>query len=679
MDQCTIGWLLRWHVGAVEIGSPVSQLTIPTGSLGVGQSKRYLGRVGSAVKTSSRFKRVAVIVFTVQAAVLIGISTWLFAHFDLTWDYAVYFQPWYLLAHGHLNPFTSVGHSYVWKGHLEWLLWPLALLYFLYPHGLTLLVVQDLAIVGAEVAALGLMRDLVRRRQVSNTNDLSWLLWVGLFFLVANPWSYWAVLFDFHFHSLEAFAITAATWQFYRGNIRWGYVFVVLCMVTSVVSITFLVPLAVLLLFLGQRRNGVVIGILAVSAFIGEQLIFFHSLVQLGYVLPSIGTTSAASLHKSSNLISGLAPFLRLLAASLHALQLQAADLYANLGPDGLLGILSPFGLFVPGLVLLESALAGSIFIQPGTQNVPAYALLAVGTVSVLIWVATRSFRISRIAAALLVANELVWLAVGIMGIPERTAVPSNKVAGVLQILKRSIPPSAEVITNQGIIGRFSDRQFAYAVSFQGVIPIKATDVYFILTPYSGINRSSVPTELSRVAFLAKESNVQLITHSYGVWAFKWSPTRDVKSFSFGGSTTSLPAWAMNSAVGSAVVTGNSATWYLSNSKGNHGYLLSGGFWRLSPGNHQLSMRLSSQGPVNVEVWNATANVMLLRRTVNTTGKVIELTTGFNNRQQVAPKLYKGWGLFTFQPVGRPPNNQIEVRVWTSGRSSADIFTVGVQ
>ncbi len=387
-----IGSLMRRHFCEVEIGSQVSKSTASTGSAGVDQCKRLLVRVGSVVKTSSRFKRVAVIVFTIQAAILIGISTWLFAHFDLSWDYAVYFQPWYLLAHGHLSDFTSVGHTYNWMGHFEWLIYPLGLMYFLYPHGLTLLIVQDLAIVGAEVAGLGLMCDLIQRRRNYASNDLRWLQWVGLFFLVANPWSYWAVMFDFHFHSLEAFAITMATWQFYRTNTRLAFAFVGLCMVTSIVSITFLFPLAILLFFFfGQRRNGIIVGVSALSAFLGEQLIFYHGLPLLDYIIPSTAVTSVTSFHKSSNVDAVVTSFLRLPSIFFRAVRLLwSVNIYANLGPDGLLGVLSPFGLLIPGVVLIESALVGPAFTPPSSQNVIAYSLLAVGTVSVLARIAIK-------------------------------------------------------------------------------------------------------------------------------------------------------------------------------------------------------------------------------------------------------------------------------------------------
>ncbi len=643
-------------------------------------NEKLLVRARTFLRRRSIFKRVAFVVFAIQVVILIGISYTLFTHFDLTWDYAVYFQSWFLLAHGHLNPYTSVGHSFVWQGHLEWMLWPLALLYFLYPHGLTLLAVQDLAVVGAELAALGLICELVERSQKTSKVDLQWLKWLGLFFLVANPWSYWAVLFDFHFHSVEAFTITAATWQFYRGNTRWAFVFVFLCMFTSVVSITFLVPLSILLFFfLGQKRNGVILFIIGVSSFIGEQLIFYHGLAQLGYVVHKTSGARPTFVSKSVSSAPGLSSFLSLPLAAVRALKSSFVNIYSNLGPDGLLGILSPYGLFIPGLVLLESALAGSAFAQPDSQNIPAYAMMAVGTICVIVWIAGKSTRISRFISIILVVNELVWLAVGIAGIPERTSVPSSKVARVLHVLKESIPSSAEVVTNQGIIGRFSNRPFAYAISLQSRIPVLSSVVYFIVTPYSGINLSSVNTELSRIDFLASQPDMQLVSHTDGVWAFKWIPPYGTSSFSFGVPSTSLPAWAMKSAVGSSVLKGNPNDWYVSNSVGKKGYILSGAYWRLSPGNHHLSIRFSSIGDVNVEVWNATANAMLLRRTLNSFGKTIDLTADFKNVHQVAPRLYKGWGFFTFQPVARPPNNQIEVRIWTSGTSIAKIYTVGLQ
>ena len=106
------------------------------------------------------FYWVATSVLGIQAIVLFSLSLWLDTHFDLTKDFALFYQGWFLIANGHINPYLSLISLYYWQNHLEWIMWPLSLLYFIYPHALTLLIAQDLAITGSEVAAIGLMRDV---------------------------------------------------------------------------------------------------------------------------------------------------------------------------------------------------------------------------------------------------------------------------------------------------------------------------------------------------------------------------------------------------------------------------------------------------------------------------------------------------------------------------------------
>ena len=625
------------------------------------------------------FVRVASTVFALQALVLIGISDWLYTHFDLTWDFAIFYQAWYLIAHGNLNPYVSVGHSYFWQGHLEWIMWPLALLYYLYPHGLTLLIVQDLAIVGAEVAAMGLVLELIRRKQGS-VDGLWWLRWLGLFVLLVNPWLYWSAIFDFHFHSMEAFFITTAVWQFYRHHVLRGYIFVALCFVTSLVSVTFLVPLALLLFIWRQRRDAIIVGTIAILGFLLEEKLFFHNLLAFAAYTGGVTSSHIAGTLKPSTGFSSLGGILHLPAAIVKTMWMGRLNIYANLGPSGLLEMLSPFGLFIPGLVLLESTLAGTMFSQPGTQNIPAYALLAVGTIAVLLRIATRSMRTSKIVAAAVVMNALAWTSVGAIGFRSRTAVPSAFAASTLQHLRNTIPTDAEVIASQGIVGRFAGRKYVYTAWYRGpLLPIRGRYVYFIISPYNGINVSPVSQELSRIAFLASQPHVKLLTHRGNIWAFRWEAPYGVTSFKFGGDSMNLPAWTMGTSVGDRVLSGSPSTWHMTNKAGEAGYIETGAYWRLSPARYQLSINVASTGPVNVEAWNSTESVLLLRRTLESTNGIATIEADFSNQQQYSQHVFRGWRFFPFQDPEFLPYDQIEVRVWTNGRSHTDLYNIGLR
>src|SRR5882724_2195716 len=94
--------------------------------------------------------------YVVLGLKLIAFGVWsatLYRHFSLTSDFAQYQQAWYLIAHGHLNPYDTVGNFTFWQNHAEFIMWPVALLYWVFPHGVLLLWLQDAGVVGAEMVA----------------------------------------------------------------------------------------------------------------------------------------------------------------------------------------------------------------------------------------------------------------------------------------------------------------------------------------------------------------------------------------------------------------------------------------------------------------------------------------------------------------------------------------------
>jgi len=69
--------------------------------------------------------------YAVLSLKLAAFATWsavLYRHFSLTPDFAQYHQAWYLIAHGDLNPYDTVGNFAFWQNHAEFIMWPLALI-----------------------------------------------------------------------------------------------------------------------------------------------------------------------------------------------------------------------------------------------------------------------------------------------------------------------------------------------------------------------------------------------------------------------------------------------------------------------------------------------------------------------------------------------------------------------
>ena len=148
-------------------------------------------------------------VLAIQLIAFCAWSTLLYNRYALTWDFAVYHQPWYLIAHGHLDPSTSVESMPFWRNDAEFAIWPLAVFYWVGPHSLTLLWLQDIGVVAAELIAFSWMCALAAR--CANRHTAAWLATTGLILFAVSPWLWWSVSFDFHMESVAMpFAVLLA-------------------------------------------------------------------------------------------------------------------------------------------------------------------------------------------------------------------------------------------------------------------------------------------------------------------------------------------------------------------------------------------------------------------------------------------------------------------------------------
>ena len=86
-----------------------------------------------------------------------------------------------------------------WRNDAEFAIWPLAIFYWVGPHSLTLLWLQDIGVVAAEVVAFGWMCSLAARSRSDRT--AAWLVATGLILFLVSPWLWWSISFDFHMES----------------------------------------------------------------------------------------------------------------------------------------------------------------------------------------------------------------------------------------------------------------------------------------------------------------------------------------------------------------------------------------------------------------------------------------------------------------------------------------------
>ena len=181
-----------------------------------------------------RIRRIGLALIGVQFLALCAWSSVLVHRFVLTHDFVTYEQAFYLISHGHLDPFsTSLGHPF-WQDHGSFLLWPLAFLDWLWPHPTTLLWLQDAAAAGAEAVAFLWVCELasIRARKIPEHRAVWACVCLALILLVINPWVMWTVSSDFHTEPLATLWLLAAARDLFAGRRR-AWIWLALALLTG--------------------------------------------------------------------------------------------------------------------------------------------------------------------------------------------------------------------------------------------------------------------------------------------------------------------------------------------------------------------------------------------------------------------------------------------------------------
>ncbi|MFI5068251.1 MAG: DUF2079 domain-containing protein, partial [Streptosporangiales bacterium] len=659
----------------------------------------------------------------VLGAKLAGFAVWsalLYHRFALTPDFAQYQQAWYLIAHGHLNPYDTVGNFAFWQNHAEFLMWPLALLYWVFPSGLTLLWLQDVGVVGAELVAFLWICQLcwpggatprnpprirwrggdtpaaspaspANRPGGSGTatplastaggpgesplrsSTAPWLAGAGLVLLVINPWSWWSVSFDFHAECLAVLFIALLAWDLANGRRR-AWVWVLPLLACGDVAGTYVFGLGAGLLLAGHGRAARLRG--AALTALGVAAVLFISVIhgnkgsghglQAYVYLAAPGSAGALSLPA---LAKGLATHPATVAAQLWSKRI---DLWANLAPSGLLGLAYlPLLPLLAVVILANDLFRGFLFSEPLFQSLPIYVLLPAGTVAVLAWVTARRRRLGLLLAGLVVAQAAGWAIVWAPRTPAQWLRVPPATAATLASLQARIPASAAVFASQGVVGRFATRLDVRPLN--GNLPIQPGQDWFIFTPWSGIETEQTDGAMVFAGQLAGPMHATLVTDANGVWAFRWTPPPGIRRLHVPGGTRPLPAWTAPGAAGHPVLTGPPGGWHAA-STGRAGYVADRLEWRRSPGQFRAAVTLSATGPVNVEVWDDTSNVLLARQSLPGTDGIQTVTLGVT-AGNYPNFLYGGWGPFLAKFGGGPKTQRIEVRVWTPGGAAVNVYS----
>jgi hypothetical protein len=601
-------------------------------------------------------------------------------------DFATHQQATFLIAHGTLDPFSTVQNFRYWQDHAELLFWLLAPFQYLGAHAV-LMYAQAAATVAAEAVALRWMCDLIagRRGQGATSERTSAILALtGTVLLVANPWVYWGLSFDVHTEPFAMLFAVGAARALHQGR-RSLWIWVALGLLVGDVAASYLGAIGVSAALTAQWRwrRG-----LSVAA---------CGFVWL-FVIQAVGGNHGDALRQYNNLVvtTGSKSTPKITAATLlsaiiehperplSALWTNRANVWANVSPSGVLGFLW-LPVLIPSVLLLgESELGGSLgagFSQPGFQNILLTCLGAVGTVALLIRLSRtrrRPHSLLLAAVAVVTANAVLWAVVWLPQVSTRWLRVSPQAASVLSQLSHRIRSNDEVVAQNGVIGGFADHKYVYQVPSDAHdrFPAESHRIWFVMAPNQGIEVLPPAPSHRLISEVAALPYSQLVVSRDGVYAFLLTPPASVKIID-PAATDSTAAWSFAGPSGTPVASGPSDDWYIAGNS-DPGYVLDHAYWREGPGTYQAVVDLASTGPADVEIWNSTTDQLLARRSESDTDG--HETVALNATLNTTPteSTFDGWGVWRINAAS-PRGDNLEVRVYSPGGATVvDVYRVSL-
>jgi hypothetical protein len=410
-------------------------------------------------------------------------------------------------------------------------------------------------------------------------------------------------------------------------------------------------------------------------------------------------------------------------------------NVLADVGPSGYLGIFTPWTFGVPAMILLENNLISpnsQLFSWPSFQSSPVFIFSSVGIIIILVAVVTRAVPVApviparsmgsepqgtrrdglevlrsepprlspvtplrrwaahrseglrralwsttsaRVVIAIVALNALLWALVWIPPLPSNWLLVTPGQAAVLQHANRQIPTNDEVVVSQGVVGRFSQRPKVYdLVQNTNIIPVSGHTVWFVVLPNAGIEDQDVDAAMGTVDQMVGTLGATLVEHAHGVWVLRWHRATQIHKLVFPAYPSSIGAWITPGPAGASQLVGQPRSWHVS-ATGSRGYVVSGDYWRRSPGLYRFGIELSSASPVSFEIWNTNSNTLVERSMIPPTNGLVHFSLPVTVRRLAPPRSASaGWGPFRIKPVTAPPGQTMEIRVWTAAGGSATIY-----
>ncbi len=634
----------------------------------------------------------AYVLLGLQLVGMLCLSWFVYHRWSNTWDYAIRYQGWWGIAHGNLDPFSSVANRFFLQDHFALINWPLAVLSRLWPHGLWPLWIQDLMVAAAEVGALRIVTDSFEGGRWSRLLPGWSAVCLVTVMLVANPFIYESVGFDFHYQSVGAACFALLAWRELMAGSRAGLVvFSVLCLACGDIAATYLIALGVSAMLAGRatRRQGAV---MTTGGFFWMALVI------------ALGGNRGSSLFTHYGYLAGAAPGAAVSIGAvlkgafgdpgrwLAHLWSDRVDLFAYAGSAGLIGLFSPWGV-LPILVLTENGLAaGRGVAATAYESFGAVIFLIPSSVLVLGRFARRlevtapsranpkcwRSALSSALASVLGLYALGWGVLWVPRVPGRWVQVSAATASTLDRVKQMIPGTSEVVASQGIIGRFADRRWLYRLSHGTTVALETPETFFVIVPEAGIELTTIQECEDLIGQLRGPLGGLLLLHADGVWLLELHRGPALRSVSVTSRPMTLPAWIGQTATGRVIRQGPVPSWHVAQVSSKPGRLLFGIAWDARPGSYALATSISNRSGVQIEVRDTSNGRVLARRRVGP-GPLRSVTTDLTVPPDRNDRPYGGVIPFRFSPAHPDPGQRLELVIRSPGTGAVSIYRAALR
>ncbi len=475
-----------------------------------------------------------------QLVLVLVASTIQFERFGLDSDFSTFNQAAYLISHGVLLP-TTQGHPYL-DDHFGLLIYPVALLYLVFPHGVLLLWLQDIAGVAAEVVVLGWVYRILTKRVGESEPRVRWMaaavLCVVTLLMVLNPWFYTACLFEFHLLAFAALFLVCLLSNAWRGRLGWASFWAGALLLTGDTGGIYLAGAGVSIAVVGPTLRRRLAGVAAIC--IGFFWLFFVRAVAVkaNSVLQNYTwlVTGVQGVPKSFSIWALLKAIILHPHRQFQMIWAKREHIYEVLIPTGIVGLFSPWMWGTDITTFYAMTLAAALtFLVDGFNLLAGFFVGVAATSMVLSFLISKQRRWINAGVALLLVlmlGQSIGLAVKeLPGIPSYWYRVSSVQATVLGEVLNETPANAEVIASNGVMGRFSGRDFIFALTHgQTTFRVLRPTVIFVFSPHAGIENLKVSQTEAAIGYAASTLHAKSLVNRDGIYAFLWHPQPNVYS-----------------------------------------------------------------------------------------------------------------------------------------------------